>query len=266
MSGKLHLTFAPPIWGCFFRFVKKSEKCLVCNDLLPIFAPTQKLNYMDKDEFPEMVVLPHEFESKASELRQRIRAAQDAFMALRDDSDFSMPQSLAQLTPDYVRDYFRPLIAAIDNDHTFEDTPEDNAKRHRLKTKWQRKQAQATARVNNIIGTMEATPQLKWRYDQMTRCITPSAKIDDVAAAMVVRPFPPIGADHWTVVQLVKSTIEGLRRWEKENGIAKKPVQTLFTMSKEAFAQEWAAGGFYPPQTDDATLLERWDIMQQHIF
>ena len=216
-------------------------------------------------DFPHKVVVTTEYEANLLKLRQKVQAVQEAFLALRDSTDFKMPKTLADLTPEYVNDIYQPYIDQIKNDVTFEATPEDNAKRNRLLNAWYRKRSQAIRNATTFYNAMRNS-DLPLKYDATIQCIVPSVRLCDLATKMAEKEIPAEAAEHWQKIQSIAESVRDLREWEHQRNITKKPLQSLCAMTFERFCQEWASGGFNAPQATDANTMARWHILQKSIF
>lgn len=216
-------------------------------------------------DFPSKVVVTTEYEANLLKIRGKVQAVQEAFLALRDSTDFKMPKTLAELTPDYVNEYYQPYIDHIKNDVTFEDTPDDKAKRNRLLNAWYRKRSQAIRYATTFYNAMH-NADLRLQYDHTIQCIVPSTRLADLAAKMSEKEIPEEASEHWQKIQSIAESVRELREWEHQRNIAKKPLQSLCAMTIERFCQEWASGGFNAPQGADANTMARWHMLQKSIF
>lgn len=211
-------------------------------------------------DFPKTIILPDEASAKRHELRTIVQKVQTAFLALRDDPDFVMPE-WGQLTPQYSRNYYRPFLSSIDRDLTI-----DEVQRKRLRNKWERIQAQTTTRINHVLNGIEATPQLKWQWDDNVKLPVPTASIDTVADQMTTHNVPSRAAYHWALLQKVVEAYKEMRYFEEKNHIGKKHLQWLFRHTPTTFAEQWASGFFEQAEAPDQATADRWRIMNQTIF
>jgi hypothetical protein len=216
---------------------------------------------MEDKEFPDKIIVSKEAETARFKLRRLIGNVQSSFLSLRDDSDFTLPPSLEQLTPDYSRRYYAPFQDAIDHDITL-----DEEQRRKLKNRWARIQAATTTKVNVVHDGIAETPYLRWVYDEQLRLPTPTASVESVAEMLATFPVPQGAKEHWEALKKVVQSYKDLRKFEEENNIAKKPLQWLFRLSQQSFIEEWSSGGFSKPEAPDVTTAERWKLINKGIF
>ena len=212
----------------------------------------------------KFVSIPIEVDSKKAEIRRVIRNAQDALRTLQNDTDFLMPKTLDELTADYSRRYYQQYMDVIRKDPSFIG---DEERRKKVLNKWSHKQATTTMLINTVRNTLDNWPLLKLHYDPVVRniCIGSNVSVDKVAEEMVKRPIPPLAADHFKLVQLVASAVKGLREWERQNGILKRPLRNLVMWNEEEFAVQWAAGMTVNADEDERTRTIR-EAQEKHIF
>lgn len=210
--------------------------------------------------FPSQIILPEEADNKRHELRLIVQKVQAAYLSLRDDVDFTLPD-FEQLTADYGREYYRPFVEAIAHDITIDD-----ATRERLRQKWTRIQAATVGKINQINNLISSTPQLQWKFNDTIKLPTPTASIDKVADMMATKKLDPKAAAHWALLQKVVEAYKDLRQFEESNKVGKKPLQWLFKLTMTAFAEQWASGCFERPEAPDEATAERWRIINQSIF
>lgn len=215
---------------------------------------------MDNTNFPTKIILQEEADILRHDFRKTVQKVQAAFLELRSDTDFLMPDWQC-LSTQYVVDYFKPFLDSLKSDITLDD-----AQRQKLIIKWQRKKASAVSKAATITNGIGKTPQLKWQLDEKVKLPVPTASIDNVADKMAMHDVPTQAACHWGKLQKVVEAYKDLRLFEDSNKIARKPLQWLFRQTQDTFASQWVSKGFEQSEAPDSATATRWEIINKSIF
>ena len=217
---------------------------------------------MEEKEFPKTIIMPEEADTNRHSLRVMVQKVQAAFLALKEDTEFTLPPKFEELTPEYVRQFYKPKLERIESDILLDG---DDEKRHKLEIRWRRKWANTSAKVNVIRSGIESTPILKWRYDEALQMPTPTANIDGVSDKLASRNVPPLAHDHWMLVHAIATGVRGLRAWERAHGIVKQPLSLLTSWDEQEMARRWVRGMTIDPNEDERTKSIRI-ARENHIF
>lgn len=212
------------------------------------------------NKLPTKVILPQEAENKRHELRAVVQRVQTAFLSLKNDSDFTMPD-WQSLSAEYVINYFSPLLDSIKRSVTI-----DNSQKQKLLEQWERKKKTTLQKTSIILNLISSSSQLEWKFDSKVFMPVPSRNIDEVANEMATVEIDNKAQKHWHLLLIVVDAYKTLRSYEQENHIGKKPLEWLFRLTNERFAEEWAARHFDVPEAPDQVTAERWRILQKNIF
>lgn len=212
-------------------------------------------------DFPKSVVVPVEADNLRHELRLTIQRVQGAYLQLKEDGNFVLPERFEDLTADYSRTFYQPFIQRIKEDFTLED-----GRRKELLNRWTQYQRKTTERINTIVSGIMATAALKWQYDEKIMMPIPTASVDAVASELAKRTIDPKAAIHYELIQRAAKAYHDLREWEEMHNVARKPFPWLIRCPMLRLAEEWAAGSFTMAEAPDAATAARWKIVQQNIF
>ena len=124
-------------------------------------------------DFPKTIILPDEAEDKRRELRSTVQRVQAAYLSLKEDNDFVLPDDWRKLSAEYSKNYYAPFLSSIDRDITIDDLT-----RKKLRNKWDRIQAKTTSKINVIVNGISSTPQLRWEWDDKVMLPVPAAPIE----------------------------------------------------------------------------------------
>lgn len=215
---------------------------------------------MEEKTFPKRIVLEDECDQIRHDLRVTVQRVQSAYLALKNDPDFTLPSSFDALTADYSREYYRPFMEAISKDFTL-----DEDQRRKLKNRWGRIQADTTHKVNIVCDGIKSTNLLNWKFDEAMQMPVPTASIDEVAEKMATHDVPSLACEHWQLVQVISSAIRDLREWERSNNIRKQPLQNLVSWDERQFARQWVRGLAINPDEEERVKVLR-EAHEKHIF
>lgn len=210
---------------------------------------------LDIKQIPEKIVLQKELSQVAGEIQQSVRQIQDAVCALKEIQDIAFPTSAdpnawseALKNADKRKD---EALKAIEADMALPT----NSKQ-KLAQEWKEWHKSVAVNVNIIIRLVTKNPLCKFEWKNDT--IEPSVPILEVAEAQAMRNVPSEAKDHALLLTIVYDAINGLRKWEYENGVRKVRLEQLLSLDEKQLAEAWVNGSlFYPSSQPFDTSFER---------
>lgn len=214
---------------------------------------------VDVTKIPEKIVLEKELNQAVGELSQAVRQIQDAVKKLQEVQDITFPTSAdpcawseALKDADKRKDEALKAIEA--------DLALPTNSKQKLAQDWKNWHKTVAINVNIIIRLVEKNPDCKFQWNDT---IEPTAPIMEVAEKQAVRDVPKEARDHARLLAVVFDAINGLRKWEYENGVRKVRLEQLLSLDETQLAEAWANGSVRYPSYQDfdkATELKNKSI------
>ena len=207
-----------------------------------------KYSMIDYTKMPRRITDQRKRQDIDNDLRFAVRRVQEAVNALRSMQGFSIPPTAditaweKALTAATARK--EKAVEALAADPTITEE-ERKAKAKNWKV-WHKQIAMYCA---SITSTIHAYPSLRWKYDEATATITPTADIFALASDAATVDVPAEASDHAMLICFARDAVNALRKWEREHNVAKVRLEVLLNLEEDELAERWATGSIFYDDT-----------------
>lgn len=200
---------------------------------------------VDITKIPQKIVLEKELYQAVGELNQAVRQIQDAVCALKEIQDITIPASAdPNAWSEALKDADKRKDVALKAIEADVSLPTNS--KQKLAQDWKEWHKTVAVNMNIIIRLVKKNPDCKFQWNDT---IEPTAPILEVAEAQAVRDVPKEARDHALLLAVVFDAINGLRKWEYENGVRKVRLEQLLSLDEKQLAEAWVNGSLYYPSS-----------------
>lgn len=189
------------------------------------------------EPLPSEIVMASELRLQDAKIRMQLQDAQCAYKALCSLADYPMPSRLAQISIAHLDAFIENKVKSIMANDMLTD-----ADKRQLANKWQTFHKQAAVYIDKVRTLLDENKDVQFVVDEDLQTILPASDINTAIKKRVTRKTPALASDHWQMVQLVASFVNGLREWEAERNINKFRLEELLRCSPQQFAEYWLQG------------------------
>ncbi len=183
---------------------------------------------------PKTVIIAEELRKIDEALRKSQCEAQEAYNHLKEFADLGEIPLPMDCTHEWVEAVVEKKKEAI-NKAEFLTTAQRNSQIMHF--------SKLCKKADELVGIIQdfikSVPPNRFAYDE--RIDTFYIKgIKALATERSTHEVPEDAQKHWQLIQQVKKAIDNLREWERERELQKIPLEQLFEIEPQRFAELWA--------------------------
>ncbi len=189
-----------------------------------------------KQKLPETFVISSILKEEDARLRELQRTAQKGYRELLKMRDLVLPDSMDELTPEWLDSVVNNKLKAVAQ---MDYLPDEE--RERICKQWKMVQNFGARAIRDIQAFLNDVGRNNVTLDKelQTLYIT---DITGMATQRATREVPPLAKDYWKQVAHILREIEQLRKFEDDNEIIPQSLAMLSSISMETYLSAWCNG------------------------